>query len=281
MNSRSRAAVQQDLDLVRLGQPFDVLVAVARQPDADLVLGVERERVPHHRAAAGPDRQILERLFLREVRRQDDRVAAGRANRTPHRQPADLPRRLDIPLQQRRRQIADRQVVEPVARFVIRQQRSRLDVEREQIADGVAVLGAIQAAEGVGAPGLGLAAAAWSSVSSSEATSVSYVCSSGRGSPAGGMYRARSLRTAFSQSAGRSAMWFGSSASPPDPGLLVMAAGAVLIDNGRRRLGTADTNRRKEHANNPTTRSQSVPPGAFIISRAKPLLRRLRRGPAN
>ena len=50
-------------------QPFDVLVAVARQPDLDLVLAVQRERVADQRAAARAERQPVDVLLLREVRR--------------------------------------------------------------------------------------------------------------------------------------------------------------------------------------------------------------------
>ena len=69
-------AVEQQLDLVRLAQPFDVLVAVARQADLDLVLAVLRERVVDDRAAARADGQAVDVLLLREVRR-----APGRSRR--------------------------------------------------------------------------------------------------------------------------------------------------------------------------------------------------------
>ena len=54
------------------------------------------------------------------------------------REAADLLRGRHVAIQQRRREIADRHVVEAVAGFVGRQQRRGVDVEREQIADGVA-----------------------------------------------------------------------------------------------------------------------------------------------
>ena len=61
-------AVQQQFQLVRLAQAFDVLVAVARQPDLDLVLAVLREGVADQRAAARAERQPFDVLLLREVR---------------------------------------------------------------------------------------------------------------------------------------------------------------------------------------------------------------------
>ena len=83
VNSCTRRAVERQLDLLRLGQPFDVLVAVARQPDLDLVGAVEREGVADHRAAARAERQPVEVILLRQVRRAGRRrgspaTAAGR-----------------------------------------------------------------------------------------------------------------------------------------------------------------------------------------------------------
>jgi len=45
-------------------------------------------------------------------------------------------------LEQRRREFAHRDVVESVAGLVGWQQRRHVDVDREQVADGIAVLGA-------------------------------------------------------------------------------------------------------------------------------------------
>ncbi len=61
-------AIEQQLELVRLAQAFDVLVAVARQANLDLVLAVQREGVVDQRAAARAERQAVEVLLLREVR---------------------------------------------------------------------------------------------------------------------------------------------------------------------------------------------------------------------
>ena len=49
--------IQQQLEIVRLAQALDVLVAVARQPNLDLVLAVQRKRVGDHGAAARADRK--------------------------------------------------------------------------------------------------------------------------------------------------------------------------------------------------------------------------------
>ena len=85
MNDAVLLAVQQHLQLMRLAQALDVLVAVARQPDLDLVLAVLREGVRNQRPAARAERQPLDVLFLGEVRPDADRVAAGRPARAARR----------------------------------------------------------------------------------------------------------------------------------------------------------------------------------------------------
>ena len=62
-----------------------------------------------------------------------------------HRLAADLARRADVSFHQRRRHGEHvRHVVEAVAHVVGRQQRRDIHVDRQQVADGVGVLGAIQ-----------------------------------------------------------------------------------------------------------------------------------------
>ena len=117
---RHPLAVEQHLQLVRLAQALDVLVAVPRQAELDLVLAVLRERVRDQGPAARADRQPLDVLLLGEVRPDADRVAAGRPARAADGQPADLLRRGDVAVQERRREVAHRHVVEPVARLVVR-----------------------------------------------------------------------------------------------------------------------------------------------------------------
>ena len=112
----------------------------------DLVLAIQRKRVVDDRAAARADRKPVEVLLLRQVRGNPDGLAARRPARTPDGQAADLLGGRDVAIEQRRREIADRHVVEAVARFVRRQQRRDVDVERQEIADGVLVLGPRRAA---------------------------------------------------------------------------------------------------------------------------------------
>ena len=99
-------------------------------------------------AAARAERQPLDVLVVRplagrrvgDLRRRRRAIAHGLA--------ADLHRRRDVALHERRRhgeRFGD--VVEAFVRVVGRQQRLDVDVDRQQIADGVGVLGAVQAME--------------------------------------------------------------------------------------------------------------------------------------
>ena len=65
---RHSLAIQQHLQLMRLAQALDVLVAVPRQADLDLVLAVLREGVRDQGPAARADRQPFDVLLLGEVR---------------------------------------------------------------------------------------------------------------------------------------------------------------------------------------------------------------------
>ena len=135
--------------------------------------------------------------------RNPDRVAAGRAARAADRQAADLLRRRDVAVEQRRRQIADRHVVEAVAGLVGRQQRRDVDVEREQIADGVLVFGSGQPPDRGGAAGIRMRrgrAIERRLERRDHARRTSRRPAAAL--PTGGICRARSFRTTFSQTSG-------------------------------------------------------------------------------
>src|ERR1043166_2168733 len=89
-DQRDLAAVDRDLDIVRLCEPFDVLVAIARQANVDFVLRVVGERVRHGQSAARAQRETRERLFLREIGRKRDGIAAGQSRRPAGAEPAAL-----------------------------------------------------------------------------------------------------------------------------------------------------------------------------------------------
>ena len=62
----------------------------------------------------------------------------------------------EVAFEQRGREFSDGDVIETVAGIVGRQERGDVDIEREKIADGVVIFGAIEAAEGVCAAGVGM-----------------------------------------------------------------------------------------------------------------------------
>ena len=71
--------VKGDFELVRLAQPFDVLVPVPHQADLDFVVSGARKGVVDDRAAARAEGQAVHVLFLREVGREVTTRIAGAA----------------------------------------------------------------------------------------------------------------------------------------------------------------------------------------------------------
>ena len=120
------------------------------QPAEQLVLAVGGEHVPNDPAAAGAERQAVDVASLREVtvdrvfrrRRLDLRIANGER--------ADPLRGGDIAVEQKwrcRQRGGD--VVEAEVAAVVWQQRRDIDVERQQIADRIAILDAVEAMDDV------------------------------------------------------------------------------------------------------------------------------------
>ncbi|MGH9309957.1 MAG: hypothetical protein ACRD1U_11320, partial [Vicinamibacterales bacterium] len=92
--------IQEQLDLVRLAQPFDKLVAIPGQTNLEFVLAVHRERVGEDCAAARADRKAVQVTFLGQVGRDPDGVAARGSSRTTHGEAADLLGCRDIAIEQ-------------------------------------------------------------------------------------------------------------------------------------------------------------------------------------
>ena len=103
----------------------------------------------HCQAAPRPERQRLAHAVVLGHRDWDGVGARGQAR--PDRgvadsEAADAPGRRQVALHQRRREREGaREVVEPVAGVVGGQQRLGIDVEGQEVADGVGVLGPVQA----------------------------------------------------------------------------------------------------------------------------------------
>ena len=133
-----------------VGKPLHVLVVVGLQTDLDDILAVEREVVLDRRAAPRTERQpFAEPLVLHQLARQTvgvDRCRDGASDR----QPADLAGRREIARGEGRRHRQDvGVVVEPVLVGVVgRQQRPRVNLERQQVANAVGVFRAVQTMDG-------------------------------------------------------------------------------------------------------------------------------------
>ena len=151
-----RLAVERDHDVLRFPQSAHaVAVPALAQLDPQLVAGVDREGVAHRGSAARSERQPLDVSGLVEVGRDDERVCHRGADRRADGQPADAPRRGQVALEPAGVEPAEADVVESRARVVRRQERRDVDLQVQQVADRVPVLGRVQAPQRVGAAGIG------------------------------------------------------------------------------------------------------------------------------
>ena len=134
--------------------------------DVELVFAIGREDMIDHHAATRTQRQTLNvgQVFAALV------VDVGRAHRAcrrvAHGQHSDVARRGQILIEKRRRHLQHfGDVVEAVAVVVLRQQRSRVQVQVEQIAHGIGVFAAVEAVQrhltGINATGRGFVDAAF------------------------------------------------------------------------------------------------------------------------
>ncbi len=169
-------------------------------------------------------------LVLREVAADEVFLVAVRHRRVADREPADLAGGRDVALEQHRRNAERaRDVVEAEARVVGRQQRGCVDLEREQIADRIRVLGAIHAVQG-GAAGIRLRRRQGVELGLEVGEEFCFA-RPGRAaaSKAGGIMPAPSLRTTFSQVSGFSATCITSSLSKNRPANSAAAVWSVLL----------------------------------------------------
>ena len=148
-------AVDRDDEGVRQVVALDAGVAfldAAHEPAEQLVLAVGREHVPHHAAAARAERQPVDVPFWLKSRLIEYSAVPALHLGIADRQRADALRGGEVAVEQQRRRAQRRgDVVEAEVAAVVRQQRGHVDVERQQIADRVAVLGAVQAVDDVAA----------------------------------------------------------------------------------------------------------------------------------
>ena len=144
---RDLLAVESQVQAVLFGDPVDGAAAIPLQPYPQLVGGVGRQVQVGVQPPAGAERQAVEMGALGQAGRRGIPGGDGRRGRVPDGEPGDLSRGRHVALEEQRRD-AERvgDVVEPV-RLVVRRQRVDVDVEPQQIADGVAILGAVHAVQ--------------------------------------------------------------------------------------------------------------------------------------
>ena len=189
---------------MRAGDAFDVFVAIAGEADLHFVLGVDGEGVAERFAAAGAEGKAVEVLLLGEIGREIEGFAAGSAGGNADGEAADFAGGGEVAFEQRGREVADGDVVEAVAGFVGGKQGGDVDIDGEEVADGVA---GTRCDSGGGRCRCGRdRACRASSVVSSDWTTL---CIAGFirawQMPAGGMVRPRRRRKTFSQPSGCSA----------------------------------------------------------------------------
>ena len=141
-------AVHRVLDVVLVLEAAHHAEVRAEHLHGELILGVERQRDLREDAADRADGLAFDVRVLRRVLADVERLARDADVGIADGQRADLVRGLHEALEEHRRHaehVAD--VVEAVRGVVRRQQRRGIDVEREQIAHRVGVLGAIQAVQ--------------------------------------------------------------------------------------------------------------------------------------
>ena len=123
---------------------------VALQAHPEQVGAVERERVPHGHPAATRERRVLvDPRILPHRHGQPIHLPQRAVLRRPQRHAADLRGRRDVAIHQGGRHPQHLGVVvEAEARHVAREQRPAVDLERQQVANDVDVLGAIEPMRG-------------------------------------------------------------------------------------------------------------------------------------
>ena len=139
-----------------LTQSTDVPVQIAREPHLNLVLAIPRERVRDRHSAARAKRKPGDVRFLRAIGRQPNRIGLQRRLNAANREAAYFLRSGDVAIEKRRGEVTDGHVVETMTALVGRQQRVDVDVERQEIADSVAIFRSIEAAQRLGPAGVWL-----------------------------------------------------------------------------------------------------------------------------
>ena len=148
-------AVHHQFDLMFFGEAFDAFVAVAGEAELDEVFAIDGEVVVEDGSAAGASGEVGEEVLLGQVGRGDEDVAAGGAGRVTDGEAGDAGGGREVAFEEGGGEFADGDVIETVAGFVFREERRDVEIDGQEVPDGVVVFGAGEAAEGVGTTGVG------------------------------------------------------------------------------------------------------------------------------
>ena len=140
-------AIEPDVDLMRLAHTDEVVVELPLELELDEIFAVHGELIIDGNAAARAERQILAHpLVLHEVALDLEDIDDRPTCRVADGQPADHARRRQIVLQQcgRYREDAGNVVEALLFGIVGREHGAAVDLEAQEIANGVGVFGAVQ-----------------------------------------------------------------------------------------------------------------------------------------
>ena len=154
-----QSAVEADVERLRPPHPHQVVLVLPPQPHPDQVVAVDGEGVGNRHATARAEREVLALpSILHDVDRHLERVHPRCRRRQAGREARDVTGHRQVALEVRPRDGQDvGEVVEAaVGRLVAGQERLDVDVQREEIADGVVVLGAVEPMHGVDAARIGI-----------------------------------------------------------------------------------------------------------------------------
>ena len=141
-------AVEADVELLRPSHALEVVLILPLEPDLEEVLAGDGKVAANRDAAARPERQILALpIVLHHMQGNLESLDRRTRGRQTRREPRDLASHRHVALQVGGRNREDiREIVEAAVRGVVSgQQRFHVEVEREQVANRVAIFGAIEA----------------------------------------------------------------------------------------------------------------------------------------
>jgi hypothetical protein len=150
-------AVDGHRELARVLEPAHHPEVRPKEPDRELVLPIGRKRVSNQTASDSPQRHPFDVLILGSILGHAIRMRLRAQLGVANGQSADSIGGRKISLLEHRREAQDvGNVVEPESGIVGRKQRRRVDVQVEEIANGVGVLGPVEPPQD-GPSGTGLA----------------------------------------------------------------------------------------------------------------------------